>query len=269
MLFKVPLFQIFSNAANDLVAAIRMRRVWVALASEDIGDQHKRTTLGPLWLLINYLAFAGTFIFIFGNGDRPHEYPTYVATGLLVWFYLMEVITGSVTLFSREESFIKGTTLPLSVYVMRAALQTALRAGYSLIGCTIILLASGTLPAAPWLWSLLGVLLILFIAPAVILSFAFLGVFFPDSQYIVSNLIRVGMFVTPVFWIPNANTRGIRAAFYHYNPFTYFLDIVRQPIVYGIVPVEAFWICLVFGAGAWILGMILLGRFRRQVALVL
>ena len=49
------------------------------------------------------------------------NYPAYVATGLLIWFYMMEVITQSVSLFVREENFIKGTKLPLTVYVMRLA----------------------------------------------------------------------------------------------------------------------------------------------------
>lgn len=86
---------IVSNALADMRAGLRMRRVWVALASEDIGDQHRRTTLGPLWLLLSYLAFAGTFIF--HRGDTDSSYAVYVATGLLVWFYIMETITGSTT----------------------------------------------------------------------------------------------------------------------------------------------------------------------------
>ena len=52
------------------------------------------------------------------------------------------------SLFAREESFIKGTTLPLTVYVMRLAMQSVIRAGYALVGCLAILLLSGT-PLTP------------------------------------------------------------------------------------------------------------------------
>jgi len=261
---------IFASALRDLGAGLRQYRVWTALAAEDIGDQHKRTTLGPLWLLINYLAFAATFIFIFQrSGSNGGGYAVYVATGLLVWFYIMEVVTSSVTLFAREESFIKGTTLPLSVYVMRAALQAAIRAGYALIGCVGILAVSGTWPTPLWLWSLVGLALILLITPAAIIACAFLGVFFPDSQYIVSNLMRVGMFVTPVFWTQEPGMGGLRGAFYAYNPFTWFLDIVRMPIVAGRVPWSELLACIGIGAGLWLLSLVLLGAFRRQVALVL
>ena len=55
---------LIANAFADIGMGLRRWRVWVALASEDIGDQHKRTTLGPLWLLINYLLFVATFVFL-------------------------------------------------------------------------------------------------------------------------------------------------------------------------------------------------------------
>lgn len=258
------------NAVADLGAGLRRWRVWVALASEDVGDQHKRTTLGPFWLLLNYLAFAGTFIFIFHRGEaQAPGYPIYVATGLLVWFFMMEVITSSSTLFVREEAFIKGTTLPLSVYVMRAALQAAIRAGYALPGCCILLALSGAAPNPMWLWSILGLAIVLAATPAVIIVFAFIGVFVPDSQYIISNVMRVGMFVTPVFWTPDPQMGGLRGALYDYNPFTHFLEIVRTPIIGGTVPIGSFVLSLVLTMAIWAVGLLLLGTFRRRVALLI
>lgn len=260
--------RVLKDAIEDLGAGLRRHRVWVALAQEDIGDQHRRTTLGPLWLLINYLAFAGAFIFVFHGGPVDPTYASYVATGLLVWFFIMETITSSVTLFVREESFIKGTTLPLSVYVMRAVLQSVIRQGYALCGCVIILLFAGVVPSLDWIWAAAGLLVVFACAPAVITCGAFLGVYFPDSQFIVSNLMRVGMFVTPVFWSGEGGS-GIRAAFFHYNPFTYFLEVVRQPILGHGFQATAFGICVAITLAAWILALLLLGRLRRKVALVI
>ena len=257
-----------AHAIRDLGEGLKRHRVWIALASEDIGDQHRRTTLGPLWLLINYFAFAGAFIFVFHGGPVDPIYATYVATGLLVWLFIMETITSSVTLFVREESFIKGTTLPLSVYVMRAVLQSTIRQSYALVGCVIILLLAGIVPTFDWVWSSVGLLVVIAFAPAVVTCGAFLGAFFPDSQFIVSNLMRVGMFVTPVFWSGD-DSNGIRSLFFHYNPFTYFLEVVRQPILGNGFQATAFGICVGITLAAWCVALLLLGRFRRKVALVI
>jgi ABC-type polysaccharide/polyol phosphate export permease len=262
------MLNVIANALADIRAGIGLRRVWLALASEDIGDQHRRTALGPLWLLINYLAFAGTFIFIFERGSGIPNYQAYVATGLLVWFYIMETISQSVSLFVREESFIKGTTLPLSVYVMRLAAQSLIRAGYAALGCLAILLASGILPSASWGWSMLGILIILATTPAAIILFAFLGAYFPDSQFIVSNLMRIGMFITPVFWAYTGGG-GLRQGLYYWNPFTYFLEIVRIPILSGDLPARSFLLCVAISLGLWFIALLLLGRFRKQVVFAL
>lgn len=257
------------SALTDMGAGLRMRRVWIALAKEDIGDQHRRTALGPLWLLINYLAFAATFIFVFDRGGAGAEkYAAYVATGLLVWFYIMETLTQSVSLFVREESFIKGTTLPLSVYAMRLFMQSVIRAAYALAGCLAILLMSGTALSLGWLVSAFSVFLILAVTPAAIILFAFLGAYLPDSQFIVGNVMRIGMFLTPVFWTYEG-TGGVRHIFYYWNPFTHFLEIVRMPILTGAMPMQSLFLCVVIGLALWAMALLVLGRFRKHVVFVI
>lgn len=260
----------FQSAFADLSAAISMRRLWFALASEDISDQHRRTSLGPFWLLVNYLLFAGTFIFIVGGPSSVPNYPAYVALGLFVWFYIMETINAGVRTFVREEPFIKGTTLPLSIYILRATAQSVIRAAYAAVGCAIIVGLSGAEPSWSWLMSLVALGLIVVVTPAAITIFAFLGAYFPDAQFIVQNLTRVGMFLTPVFWAyTGPRDLSIRAAFYYFNPFTYFLEIVRVPILSGDVPVRSLILCITVSLAAWMLALLLLGSLRKRIAFLL
>lgn len=255
------------KALADLGAAIRMRQVWIALAREDIGDQHRRTALGPVWLLLNYLAFAGTFIYVFHRGS-DEGYVPHVATGLWVWFYMMETINSSVSLFSREESLIKGTVLPLTVYIMRLTMQSLIRSGYAFVGCLVILALHG-IPLTPgWGWAIPGLLLIVAVTPAAVTNFAIIGAFLPDSQYIVNNIMRVGMFLTPVFWIYDG-IGGIRHAFYYWNPLTYFIEIVRIPVMTGELPLLSLLISTAIGIGSWIVAIILLARYRKKIVFVL
>lgn len=261
------MLKILSNALIDIAGGYEQRRVWIALATEDIFDQHRRTTLGPLWLLVNYFAFAATFIFIFTPAPIDPLHAIYIGVGLLVWTYITDTVTLAVSLFEREEGFIKGTTLPLSVYFMRLILQNLIRSGYALVGCIVILVLAGVTVTGAWFWSALGIAVILLASPAVVAVFAFLGVFFPDSQFIVGNLMRVAMFATPVFW-GNADGDPLRTALYYWNPFTYFIAIVREPIVDGTAPLNSLGVCLVITLAMWAIAVLLLGTFRRQVALI-
>lgn len=257
-----------SKAFADLSAAIRMRRVWIALAHEDIGDQHRRTALGPVWLLLNYMAFAATFIFIFRGGGTGTGYVSYVATGLFIWFYIMEAINQSTSLFTREESMIKGTVLPLSIYVMRQTWRSVIRSGYAFAGCIALLLMAGNPIPLGSLWAIPGMIVIILVTPAVVTIFAFIGAFFPDSPYIINNLMRIGMFLTPVFW-SYEGSKGVRHVFYYYNPFTYFLEVVRVPILTGELPAFALLFCGVVGIFSWLLALLLLGRYRKRLAFIL
>ncbi|MBB5210595.1 ABC transporter permease [Microbulbifer hydrolyticus] len=256
------------TAFADVRAAIKLKNVWVALASEDISDQHKRTSLGPLWLLLNYLAFAFTFIVIFERGQGIPNFQSYVSLGLLVWFFVSEIISLSVTLFAREEGFLKGTTLPLSTYAFRLMMQSTIRLGFTTVGCVAILAITGASLSIGWLYSAVGIALLLLIAPAIIICMAFLGAFFPDSQFIVSNAMRIGMFLTPIFWHP-ANSGGLRQTLYDLNPFTYALEIVRQPIITGEFQLFPFTFCASVGLVLWLFALLLLGALRKKVIHVL
>lgn len=111
-------------------------------------------------------------------------------------------------------------------------------------------------------------MLLLIITPAVITVFAFLGAFFPDAKYLVQNAMRVGMFLTPVFWTYEGSG-GIRHIFYAWNPFTYFLDIIRMPITVGYIPATSLLIATAIGIFMWLAAFYLLGKFRKQVVFVL
>ena len=119
-----------------------------------------------------------------------------------------------------------------------------------------------------WTLSLLPIVLILVMTPAIIIVFAFLGAFFPDAKFLIQNAMRIGMFLTPVFWTYEGSG-GIRHFLYWYNPFTYFLEIVRGPIMFGYIPLQPFMICLALGIVMWFCAIFLLGKFRKEVVFVL
>jgi lipopolysaccharide transport system permease protein len=180
----------------------------------------------------------------------------------------MEAMQQAIMLFIREEAFIKGTRLPLPVYVMRLTLQSLIRNAYALVGCLIILGVSGTPFIFMWAGSLLGLAVIILTTPAAIMVFAFMGAYFPDSQYLVSNLLRIGMFLTPIFWMHDS-AHGIRSIFYWYDPFTYFIEIVRIPIISGDMPWRSLALCCAMSAGLWALALALFARLRKDVIFVL
>lgn len=258
------MFQPFKDAVADLREAVAMHSVWRALAKEDITDQHRRTTLGPLWILLNYLLLVGTFYVIFGSLTPIENFIAYVATAFLVWTFLSEVMTQSVGLFFQNKPFITGTVLPLSVYILRMTAQSLTRLCYTLSGCAVLVLLSGAEISIAWFYSLLALIIIILSIPAIIAVLSVLGAFFPDLQFLIQNAMRVGMFLTPIFWATD-RAIGLRHTVYVWNPFTYVIEMFRSPIMTAEPHLFAFILCLVMSVALWILGLFLLGRYRERI----
>src|SRR5262245_27054109 len=141
------MIELILRAIADIAASLRLRHVWTALASEDVADSHRQTMLGPLWPLLNYMLFAGTIILIFAPVTEGVNFAAYVASGVLVWMFVSDILTTGATLFIREESFIKGTTLPISLYALRLTMLVALRSIYALPAAVVFIIASDITPS--------------------------------------------------------------------------------------------------------------------------
>ena len=143
---RIKMLQPVSEAVGDLRAAWRGRRIAMAFAHEDVADAYRKTSLGPIWMLISYLLFNCAIVFVAGHPADIPNYIGFVACGLLVFQFMSEVISDGVTLFHREQPYIKGTTLPISIYVFRLTCRSMLRNAYPLAGAVGLLLYSGEIP---------------------------------------------------------------------------------------------------------------------------
>jgi ABC-type polysaccharide/polyol phosphate export permease len=258
------MIELARRGLSDLGAALRLRSVWWALASEDVADSHRRTVLGPVWPLLNYLLFVGTLILILGDGGGKAHFTSYVAAGMLVWLFINDTLSMSVSLFAREEGFIKGTVLPISLYVLRQTLVIAIRSFYALLGAIPVLLYGG-MELTPALLSVVPAIAVLLLtAPAVGVLLGIAAAYFPDLRFMVVNVTRLLMFLTPVFWMP-AGAGGWRGALYHWNPLTHYIDIVRQPMIAGTIAWNSWAITLSISALLSVAALVMLGKFNRQI----
>ena len=189
------MLQPVSEAVGDLRAAWRGRRIAMAFAHEDVADAYRKTSLGPIWMLISYLLFNCAIVFVAGHPADIPNYIGFVACGLLVFQFMSEVISDGVTLFHREQPYIKGTTLPISIYVFRLTCRSMLRNAYPLAGAVGLLLYSGEIPNVAWLYAIAGIVLIILATPAVVTVAAIIGALSPDMGFVVQNVLRLSFFL--------------------------------------------------------------------------
>lgn len=245
----------------DISNAYGRRNLWWSLAKEDITDLFRKTLLGPVWILLSFFIFiVAIFVVI---QERDTSFLAYIALGFLVWNFISEVLSQSPHLLFQEAAFVRGTTLPLSIYAFRLTGRSTIRLGYSLIPALAIVFYAITVPMPVALAAVPGLALIVVTAPAVVLLLAILGVLLPDIEYVIQNAVRILFFLSPIFWHPGGD--GLRSLLYDINPITYYIEIVREPFVLAVFPVHHWLVALAITAGLWVSALYLLGRFRDRI----
>src|SRR5262249_27804557 len=74
------------------------------------------------------------------------------------------------------------------------------------------------------------------------LASAILSTRYRDIPQVISNLIQVVFFVTPIFWSPSVMSH--RPAFVELNPFYHLLAVVRDPLLGASPPVHSWLFCI-------------------------
>jgi ABC-type polysaccharide/polyol phosphate export permease len=108
-------------ALADIGSGLRSVHVWPMLGWLEIKQRYRRSVIGPFWLTLSYGAMIAGMGPLYGSllqQDIASYFP-YLATGVVVWFLLSNLIADGCNAFIAAEGFIKQVKLPLTVHVLR------------------------------------------------------------------------------------------------------------------------------------------------------
>ena len=179
--------------------------------------------------------FVGALGFVYGSLFQleMRTFLPFVAVGLVIWGFISAVASEGVMTFVEAESFIRQIRVSLFVYVMRVVWRNTLVLAYQMVVALAVVFAL----AAPDLWLLplaaFGLLLVLLQATWIVPLLGLVGVRFRDLHPIISNLLQVMFFVTPILWSPTL--LGERRWIADINPLHSLISVVREPLM-GMPP---------------------------------
>jgi lipopolysaccharide transport system permease protein len=212
--------------------------IWV-LARKDFHVRFKRATLGVLWAVAVPALQATVMVFVFSHfiHTKSHiPYGAYVLSGILAWSYFLSTLPAGVT------SIVDGAALTDKVWFPRAILPLVpCLSGLVGLGISMILLLIGT----PILGAHFG-LRILLLIPACLLLVTFtasialvtsaLQVYFRDVRFIVSALLMVWLYATPIMYPETAV--GSLGPYLDFNPMTGVIALFHLAILGPVQPLH-------------------------------
>ncbi|HEY0871464.1 MAG TPA: ABC transporter permease [Acidothermaceae bacterium] len=268
-------------AVTQMAEMWRYRGLIGNFASRELKSKYKHSLLGWTWSLINPAATLAVYSIVFSTifralPPKAHNgmttYVIYLFIGLVAWNFFSNVVNGSMAALIGAGPLLKKIYFPPYAAVLgnslSALVQTFIEAGVLLV----VLLAAGN---ASWTLLLAPVVLALLLvfASGIGLLFALFNVFYRDVSYIVTVILQLLFYATPVIWAPSqllgpTHKHGEFAVHVlSYNPMFQYVEAFRDALWEGHVPSLSRWAWMLGGAVVSItIGLMVFIRFSRDVS---
>lgn len=256
---------------NDLKSGLKRFDLWSALAAEDLQQRYTRAGLGMFWIGISYAVFLTVYIAIFGPlaGDEMPERVIYITTGFLVWQYMSSAVTDGLHVFIRNAHWIRASRLPYSVFCFQSFANLIINFCYTLAVSVAVLVYfrsgfSENTSVITLASSCLGLLNVLISAIWIQIIVGIICLRFRDFLHFVTSVIRIGFFLTPVIW-EGERLGELGKWIETLNPLTYYIEVVRGPILDGVVSSSAWAIVLSVNICGMLLAPLVLSYTYRKI----
>lgn len=231
-------FQAFQEIVSVLT---RHRDLTMTMARRELSDRYAGQAFGIAWAVGHPVFMIGLYVFIFafvfkqkigGTVDMPHDYITYLLSGMAAWLSVQESMIKSCTAISSNSSLVKQVVFPLEVLPVKGVLVSLVP---QLVSLTMligyVLFTYGSFPVTYLLLPVVIVLqTLLMIGIAFIL--APVGVYLRDAKDFVQLFATAGAYLVPVFYLPQWIPPLFRPLVY-LNPFSYLIWCYQDALYYG------------------------------------
>jgi ABC-type polysaccharide/polyol phosphate export permease len=265
----IALRPLVTTAAQDLADGLRQWRLWGRLGWLEVRRRYSRTVIGPFWSAIS----LGMFVLALGSvgsglwNKQASDYLPFLAAGMVVWVMIASIVTESCTLFIAGTNLFRQMRFNYSVMVYALVWRNFIVFSHNLLVYVVICLVFAPHLITPAMLLVLpGLAIVLVNSVWVSIVLGMFCLRFRDVQQLVTSLVQLMMFVTPIFWPPENLHGAARVVFVDFNPLYHLIDIVRSPLL-GRAPAAESYVAVVVltVVGSW-LAYLVFSYFRKRIA---
>jgi len=254
-----------AEAAIDMKEALGRWRLWTSLAVHDIAARYRGSMLGPFWITITMAGMiAGVGLLYSQLFQLPlEEYVPWLACGLVFWSLFASLVTEGCDSFISSGAIIRQTSLPMLTFIGRMLTRNLINFAHQVLIAVVVIVYYGIWAESNPLLSLVGLVLVLVNLTWLALICGIVSARFRDVPQIATALVQMALFLTPVFWRPDA----IRSHRFMLdgNPFYHMLEVTRRPLLGEAVDPGSYVILIIAALVGWLLAFLLFARMRRRL----
>jgi ABC-type polysaccharide/polyol phosphate export permease len=225
---------------GDLLEALKAYDVWLYLAWLDVRLRYRRSKIGPLWITLSMTIFCLTLGGVYSRllNIEIGEYLPFLSISFVIWGLISSLLLEFPNLYVDNSAYIKDVRINALTILLRGLMRNALVFAHNILIILGIYAYFDLWPGFVFLLAIPGLILVLLNLFAIGVSLSIIGARFRDIAQINQSLVQILFFLSPIMWFPRLVSSD--SLFLRLNPITYFLDLVRSPLL-GSFPSASSW----------------------------
>lgn len=248
---------------NYLSEILKRKDLLMYLVKSGLKAENRNSYLGYFWWLLDPLlnVFVYFFLVVLILGRGGPDYPLFLVIGLVSWRWVNATITTSAKSITKYQSIINQVNLPKSIFPLSTSVTQLFNFAFGLIVIGIFLAVYGVLPGWHIVYLPLIMLVQLVFLVAISLFLGYITVFIRDIDNVLSHIMRVFFYASPVIWeggrLPPKYGWAV-----DYNPIAIIVNSYRDILMcHDSPPVLALGL---IGVGSLVFGLFMLNHYRRN-----
>ena len=235
------------------------RRLIFKLAKNDFKTKYAGSYLGIVWAFVQPVVTIMVYWFVFSVGFRTgsvdaYPFVLYLVTGIIPWFFFQDALNGGTNALIEYNYLVKKVVFKISILPIVKIVSAYFVHAFFVLFALVICGFMGYLPSIYWLQIFYYDACVFLFTLGLVYATSAIVIFFRDLTQIISIILQVGVWLTPIMWDFNmlANYPALQTLF-KFNPFYYIVTGYRDSILGG-VSILAHW---KWGMFFWIVTAIL------------
>jgi lipopolysaccharide transport system permease protein len=211
------------------------------MARRELTERYSGQMLGVLWSVVHPLFMMCLYVFIFvfifktkiqNSLTMPLDYTAYILAGLVPWLGVQEALSKACTAITSNSNLVRQVIFPIEILPIKTVFATIFTQGISI---SLLFFYIAIYQSTLWTtFMLVPILVILQIIMMIGIGFilAAIGVFFRDLKDMIQLFCLAGVYIMPVFYLPEWVPSQFKAIIY-LNPFSYMIWCYQDAIYYG------------------------------------
>jgi homopolymeric O-antigen transport system permease protein len=256
----------YRPAMADISSGLLAWDMWGRLGWNENKRRYRRTVIGPFWSTLSLAIFVVVLGLVWSRlwGQDSKQYMPFLTSGMVVWLLLASVISEGCNAFIHVEALIKQLRVSYTLLACAVVWRNVIVFFHNMLIFVLVAVYAGL----PVTWTTLlvvpGMLLFCLNAVWIVMLLGMACVRYRDIQQLVTSLLQVAMFVTPVLWSP-ARLGPDMQIFVQLNLLFHYIEVVRAPLLGRVPAAETWYVVIGTAIVGWAVVFYLYSCFRRRI----